>query len=39
MKTILQEAVKVARYDVTVLLWRLRGGKGVIAAIIHAQVP
>jgi transcriptional regulator with PAS, ATPase and Fis domain len=38
MKTILQEAVKVARYDVTVLLLGDSGvGKEVIASVIHAS--
>jgi len=38
MKTILQEAIKVARYDVTVLLLGDSGvGKEVIASIIHAS--
>lgn len=38
MKTILQEAIKVARYDVTVLLLGDSGvGKEVIASVIHAS--
>ena len=38
MKTILQEAVKVARYDVTIILLGESGvGKEVIASIIHAS--